>query len=98
MRGIGELLLFDESVFVQPVEELRPVGADHLGLRIVDVRVDEARQYETAGLIVDDAPCGRAGKNVARLADRLDQAAIDEHGSVFDEGISARAALSADRR
>ncbi len=43
MLGIGEFLLFDESVIVEPVEQLRAVGAGHLGLRIMDVRVDEPR-------------------------------------------------------
>ena len=46
MRGIGEFLLLDKSIVLQPVEELRPVGADDLGLRIVDVRVDEAGHDE----------------------------------------------------
>ena len=31
MGRIGELLLFDEGVFVQPVEQLRAVGADDAG-------------------------------------------------------------------
>ena len=49
---------------------------------------------ETAGLIVDERAWGSAGKNVGRLADRLDQAAVNEHGAILDERISARAALS----
>ena len=89
MRGIGEFLLFDKGVVGKPVEELRPVGANHLGLRIVNMGVDEARGDEAAGMIVDERALGRARKNVARLADRLDQTAIDEHGSIVDEGISA---------
>ena len=40
MRGIAEFLLLDEGVFLQPFEQLRPIGGDHLGLRIMDVRVD----------------------------------------------------------
>ena len=44
MRGIGELLLLDERVFLQPLEQLRAIGADDPRLRIVDMRVDEARQ------------------------------------------------------
>src|SRR6185437_12587078 len=93
MGGIGEFLLFDKGVVVQPVEELRPIGTDHLGLRIVDVRVDEARGDETTRLIVDDRARRRAGKDVGRFSDRLDQTAVHEHGPVFDERISARVAL-----
>ena len=75
MRGIGKFLLFDEGVVGKPVEQLRAVGADHLSLRIMDVGVDETGGDETAGVIVDERAWGSSGKNVARFADRLDQAA-----------------------
>ena len=68
MRGIGEFLLFDERVIVQPVEQLRAVRADHLGLRIVDVGVDETGHDEQAGVIVDDRAWRGARQNVARFA------------------------------
>ena len=35
MRDVGELLLGDERVLVQPVEQLLAVGADDLRLRVV---------------------------------------------------------------
>ena len=73
MAGIGKLLLFDEGVVVQPVEELRAVGADDLGLRIMDVGVDEAGHDEAARMIVDRRVVRRARKYVARLADRRNQ-------------------------
>ena len=82
MRGIGEFLLFDKGVVVQPVEQLRAVGADHLGLRIVDVGVDETGHDETARMIVDERAWRRAREDVARFADRLDQPAGDENGAV----------------
>ncbi len=59
----------------------------------MDVRVDETRGDETACVIVDERACGSAGKNVGRFSDRLDQAAVNEHGSILDERIGARAAL-----
>ena len=65
MGGIGELLLLDEGVVVQPVEQLRAVGADDARLRIMDMRVDEAGQDEPAGMIVDVRVPRRAGENVA---------------------------------
>ena len=64
MRGIGEFLLLDEGVVMKPVEQLRAVGSDHLGLRIVDVGVDEAGHDEAAGVIVNDRVPRRAGENV----------------------------------
>ena len=50
---IGVFLLLDESVFLQPFQELRAVGGDHLGLRQMDVRVDEARHDQRVGMMRD---------------------------------------------
>ena len=41
--GSREFLLLDEGVFLQPLQQLRAVGADHLGLRVVDVRCRSGR-------------------------------------------------------
>ena len=92
MRGIGEFLLFDKRVVAQPVQQLRAVGADHLGLRIMDMGVDETGHDERARVIVDDRAWRGARKNVARFADRLNQSASDKNRAVVDEGIGARAA------
>ena len=89
MRGIGKFLLFDERIIVQPVEQLRAVGADHLGLRIVNVGVDKPRHDERAGVVIDDRVRGRAGEDVARRAHRLNQPARDENGAVLDVRIGA---------
>src|ERR1700677_897993 len=45
-------------------------------------------------MIVDERVWRGAGKNVARLSDRLNQTAINEHGSLVYERISAGAAVS----
>ena len=55
VRGVGELLLLDERVFLQPIQELRAVGADHACLRIMDMRIYEAGQNQLARVIVDPA-------------------------------------------
>ena len=39
-------------------------------------------------MIVDKRAFRRAGEDVARLADRLDQSAGDENGAVVDDGMS----------
>ena len=98
MGGVGEFLLLDKRVVVQPVDELRAVGADHLGLRIMDVGVDEAGGHDAVGMIVDDRAARRAGENVARLADRLDQSARDENGAVVDERNGPTTRPQRDRR
>ena len=46
MLGVLELRFFRKGVFVQPVEQFRPVGRDHLHLRKMHMRVDEAGQDE----------------------------------------------------
>ena len=53
VRGIGEFLLFDEGVFLQPFEELRAIGGDHLRLRVVDMGVDESGQNQRVGVMFD---------------------------------------------
>jgi hypothetical protein len=94
MRGISKLLLFDKGVVGKPVEELRPIRPDYLGLRIVDVGVDEAGRDEATAVIVDERVRRGMGENVARFSNGLDQPARNENGAVLDERIGARAAYS----
>ena len=47
--GSANLLFLDEGVFLQPFQQLRAVGRDHLGLRIMDMGVDEARHDQASG-------------------------------------------------
>jgi hypothetical protein len=56
----------------------------------MDVRVDETRTDQAARMIVDERAGRRALKDVARFADRLDEAAGDQDRAVLDERISAR--------
>src|SRR5580698_9726406 len=91
MRGISKLLLFDKGVVGKPVEELGPIRPDDVGLRIMDVGVDEAGHDERSDVIVDDRARRRAPENIVRLADRLNQSAGDENSAVLDEGAGARA-------
>ena len=51
--GVGEFRLLREGVVVQPFEQFGAVGGDHLHLREMDMRVDEARQ-EQVRPVVDD--------------------------------------------
>src|SRR5271166_7033301 len=84
VRGVAELLLLDERVIVQPVEQLRAIGADDLGLRIVDMCIDESRHDEAARIFVDDCGLGRASEDVERLADPLYAPVLDEYGSILE--------------
>ena len=84
MGRVGEPLLLDEGVVVQPVEQLRAIGGDHLRLRIVDVHIDQPGHDERARMIVERRVRRGAGKNVARLADRRDPPVLDENRPVLD--------------
>ena len=53
VRAIGESLLGGEGVGVQPLQELRAPGRHHVGLRVVDVGVDEPGRDELAGQGLD---------------------------------------------
>src|ERR1700722_153316 len=94
MCRVGEFLLFDKRVVGKPVEELRPIRPDYLCLRIMDVGVNEPGSDKAAGVIIDERAPGSTVENVGRLSDPFNQTTVYEHGSVFDERISARAALS----
>ena len=91
MAAVGEFLLFDERVFLQPVEQLRAVGADDAGLGIMDVRVDEAGHDELALVVVDRGAWRSARQDFARLAHRGDFAVLDSDGAVLDQPMRARA-------
>ncbi len=68
---IGEFLLLDEGVFLQPFEQLGAVGRDHLGLRKMDVRVDEARHDQRVGKMLDRHSGGKPRASVRPPARRL---------------------------
>ena len=48
---VGEGLLGDEGVLVEPVEQLLALRADDAGLHVVDMRVDEARRDQAARMV-----------------------------------------------
>jgi hypothetical protein len=86
---IGEALLLDKSIFLEPFEQLRPIGSDDLCLREMDVRIDESRQDERIGVVIDWR-AGRQGREQrGRLADRCD-AAVPHHHEAVDEIAIAR--------
>ena len=92
VRGIGEFLLLDEGVFLQPFEQLRAVGRDHLGLREMDVRVDESRQDQGVGENLHRYAGRQPRRDVVRRPDRFDPAVFHQDDAVFDEAIALRVA------
>ena len=97
MGWIGEFLLLDESVLLQPLQELRAVGGDHLGLRKMNVRVDEARHDQRVGVAVD----GDAGRKLRQqrrgIADRFDPAVTHDDETVVDVAVAVGVAGAARR-
>ena len=92
VRGIGEFLLFDEGVFLQPFEELRAIGRDHLRLRVVDMGVDESGQNQRVGVMFDRSCRRQPRHQLGSGSGRLDAAVLDEHDTVFDVAIALRIA------
>ena len=84
MGGIGESLLLDEGVVVQPVEQLRAIRGDHLRLRIMDVDVDQPGHDKRARVIVDPGVGRRGRKNRARFPHRGDAPVVDQYRPVLD--------------
>ncbi len=91
MRGIREFLLFDERVFLQPVQQLRAIGADDAGLGIMDMRVDEARQDQLAGVIVDHGSRRRLRLDVGGIAGGENAPVRDERRAVVEIAMRALA-------
>jgi len=86
--GITELLLLDEGVGVEPFEQVRRIRADHLHLRHMDVRIDEARQDQVRPVIDHRMMRRRFG---VELADHDDLAiAADDDRAVLDVTIARR--------
>src|SRR5262249_45773543 len=92
MRGIGEFLLLDESVFLQPLEQLRAVGCDHLGLRIVDVRVDEAWHDQKIGKMLDRKSSRKLRRQLRCRPRGFDLPVFNEDNAILDVAIALRIA------
>ncbi len=84
MARIGEFLLFDKRIVVQPVEQLRAIGADNLSLRIMDVGVYEPGRDEATGMVVDRCAVRSACENVPRFPDSLDPRVADKNSPVVE--------------
>lgn len=76
VRRVGKLLLGHEGVLVEPFEQLLAVRGHHLGLRIVDMGVDETRADDAVRIVRD----GRAGRQT--LAYRLCRAEVADAAGV----------------
>ncbi|MNO91496.1 hypothetical protein D3C76_830420 [compost metagenome] len=81
---VGELLFAGEGVGVQPVQQLFAVGADHAGLREVDVGVDEARGDQRV-LVMLDRDIGVQGRQqFGGVAYGADAAVVDYQQAVLE--------------
>ena len=89
MRLVGELGLRDEGVLVEPGEELLAEGPDHLHLRVMDMRVDEAGAEDGVGVVGDGHPGRHPVAQGGVVAHPRDLAAIDQHERVrnVDEAV-----------
>ena len=84
MSGVREAAFGRERVVVQPVEQLRGRGRDHVGLRIVDVRVDEARHQQAARMVHDLRSRRQGRQQVARFACSFYEAIFHDQQAVVE--------------
>ena len=80
--GIGELLLLDEGVTVEPLEQLRAIGRDHPRLRIVDVGIDQAGQDQAVRVVIDCRPRRHFRQQVRGVACPSDPPVLDHQQTV----------------
>jgi hypothetical protein len=90
MLGLCEFLLFHEDIGVQPFQQLRAVGGDRLGLRKMQMRVDQARQNEMGPMIGNLDVIGGKAFHVTIGAAHHDLAGADEHGAILEITIGRR--------
>jgi hypothetical protein len=91
--GNAEFLLLDESVFLQPFEELGAIGGNHLGLRIVDMRVDESRHDQRIGIMIERNCRWQPRQKLVGRADKLDPTvAFHQDDAVCDIAVALRVA------
>ena len=82
MNRIAELGFGGESVFVQPLKQLRAIRADDFDLGIVNMRVDETGQQDGSRIMADLTAIGQASLQPLISADRLDDAVADQDQAV----------------
>ena len=75
--GIGKALFGREGIALEPVEQITAAGTDDIGLRIVNVRIDEARQDESLAML-DDAQLPRVRQQFGSRSNRLDMGARND--------------------
>ncbi|CAH0260548.1 hypothetical protein SRABI106_02810 [Rahnella aquatilis] len=84
------ILLFGrEGIARQPFEQLLAVRADHFGLRIVNMRIDKARDDQLVAIIINFQNSGftclrQLALTFLPASQPDDCAAAEQHQAVFD--------------
>ena len=92
MIGIGEVLLGDEGVFVEPFQQAGAKRADHLHLGIVHVSVDEAGADQRVGIMRDRHVCRQCLEPRLGILDAQKLAILDDDQRVrpIVQGVAGR--------
>ena len=61
MALLGEFLLFDEGVGIEPFQQRSSIGRHHLALHIMQMQIDETGQ-DQVGAMIDDLGPGKIGR------------------------------------
>ena len=86
---VGEPSLDGERVALEPFEELLAVRGDDIGLRVVNVRVDEPRHDQLAGVVDDLCALRQPGQQRVRRAGSGDLAVVQHQQAVVEILVGA---------
>ena len=101
MGLVRKALFGRERVVVQPVQQLVRPGGDHLRLREMQMRVDEARQDQVRAVVGDGRPLRRLCGHSGEITRSGDQPVLDQEPAILmhrQRPLIARARGTAQKR
>ncbi|ENT02637.1 hypothetical protein B989_00639 [Brucella sp. 56/94] len=84
---VGKFLLGHKCIGVEPFQKIGSIGSHDLRLRIMDMRVDEARHNEVRAVIGEFHIRARFTADLGIVAKAQDTAVFDQNRTVFDIAI-----------
>ena len=82
MVPVAKCLFGNKGVLVQPVDQPLAIGADDLGLRIVDMAIDKSCQYEAIFVMDNIDPFRDLARHIGCWPDVGDLPIIDENDAI----------------
>ncbi len=83
VSGVGKLPLGRVRVSLQPRQQAGRRRGDHVGLRVVEMGVDEARHDQFSAIVLQRRARRQASLEFGKIADGLHMIVVDEQQAVF---------------